>query len=114
MSHARCSNAGRYKGLVKPRCHGGNGCNACRKKFAEVNGGPPPANVGRSLRDFVRDKKREGCRICALPPDILEQVKSASVTKIPRATVIEWLKAELKTTFTSDEFDKHTSGRHQP
>jgi hypothetical protein len=32
----QCKNYTRYKGLRKPRCNYGSGCDACNIKFAEV------------------------------------------------------------------------------
>ena len=67
----------------------------------------------RSLVDFVMAKKREGCPVCALPPEVREQVASASVKKIHRAAVLDWLKAEYGITLTAALFDQHHSGRHE-
>ena len=66
----------------------------------------------RSLTQFVRDQKRKGCPVCALPPDVLSEVRSAREKRISRQTVIEWLKVEHGIAIPSAAFDTHVNARH--
>lgn len=66
----------------------------------------------RSLVEFVRAKKRAGCKVCALPEAIRVELTGARTKKIPRAEQIEWLATDHHITVTSAEFDAHYSGKH--
>lgn len=66
----------------------------------------------RSLSQFARDKKRSGCRVCSLPPDVRAEVRGASAKKIPRPVVIEWLRTEHGVTITGTDMAAHVNARH--
>lgn len=67
---------------------------------------------GKSLIEFVQAKRRAACRVCQLPPDVLEEIKVAKTKKITRATVLEWLSKERGIKIASADLDVHYSGRH--
>lgn len=67
----------------------------------------------RSLTAFMQDKRREGCAICDLPPDIRAQMRGASKRHIRRSDIIEWLASEYGIKLTRSAFDSHQSGRHE-
>lgn len=67
----------------------------------------------RSLTQFVQDKKRADCPVCALNPDIRAEIQSARTKKIKRETVLEWLRAECGIAINSADFDRHHSARHE-
>lgn len=71
-----------------------------------------PSKPVRSLTQFVRDQKRKGCPVCALPPALLAEVRSAREKRISRQTVIEWLKVEHGITVPAAAFDSHVNARH--
>lgn len=68
--------------------------------------------AARSLAQFVRDQKRKGCPVCALPPHVLAEVRTAREKRISRQTVIEWLKVEHGISVPSAAFDSHVNARH--
>lgn len=72
-----------------------------------------PETPKRSLADFMQAKRREGCAVCELPPDIREQLRGASKRHIRRADIIEWLATEHGLKLTRASFDSHQSGRHE-
>lgn len=67
----------------------------------------------RSLADFMQAKRREGCAVCELPPDIRAQLKGASKRHIRRTDIIDWLASEFGLTLSRSSFDSHQSGRHE-
>jgi hypothetical protein len=66
----------------------------------------------RSLTDYVKAKRREGCPVCALGTTIIAQMKEASNKKIGRPVVVEWLSDEFGVTVTRADMDSHYNGRH--
>jgi len=65
-----------------------------------------------ALVDFMKQKKREACRVCHLPDEVRAQLRSASDKKIRRKDQLEWLREEIHAEITSGELDQHYSGRH--
>lgn len=66
-----------------------------------------------SLVQFVRAKKREGCLVCTLPPEIREQVgRPASEKKINRDLQVAWLQLVSGVKITADQLNNHINGRH--
>jgi hypothetical protein len=65
-----------------------------------------------TLLDFMRDKKRAGCAVCALPDTVRTQLLAARDKKIRRADQIEWLRTVIGAELTSRDLDSHYSGRH--
>lgn len=74
---------------------------------------PKSRPAARSLADFMLEKRREGCPICALPDDVKEQLRKARKASIRRAEQIEWLESEFGLKLSSDLFNAHHSGRHE-
>lgn len=72
-----------------------------------------PAPAARSLAEFLAEKRREGCPICALSDDVKAQLKLASKRSVKRADQIEWLEAELGVTLTTEQITAHYSGQHE-
>lgn len=70
------------------------------------------AKAKRSLSQYVRDKRREGCPVCALSPQLLTEIRAASKNKIPRDVVLEWLKIEHGVKVTHQEIVAHANARH--
>ena len=66
----------------------------------------------RSLVQFHRDKRRQGCPVCSLDPKILEQLRAAASAKIQRPVQLEWLRKECGVTITDHQLTAHYSGRH--
>jgi hypothetical protein len=69
--------------------------------------------AARSLSEFLLEKRREGCPICALAADVKEQLRKASKASVRRAEQIEWLESEFKVKLTVEQFNAHHSGRHE-
>jgi hypothetical protein len=65
-----------------------------------------------TLLDFMREKKRAGCAICALPDAVRAQLLSARDKKIRRADQIEWLRSVIGAEITHRDLDSHYAGRH--
>lgn len=66
-----------------------------------------------TLLNFIIEKKRRHCKVCALPLEIIEQVRSARSRAVRLPEVVEWLKAEHGITLTRADFEAHHSGRHE-
>ena len=75
-------------------------------------GRAPVTDAPRSLIRFARDKRREGCPVCALSPDIRAQLVEASSRKIPRAVQLEWLRTDVGARITDADLSQHANGRH--
>ena len=72
---------------------------------------PVPA---RTLAEFLRDKRREGCPVCALSPDILQCLAEAAnkgTAKVPEQ--VEWLNTDCGAHVTVQELTAHRAGRHE-
>lgn len=65
-----------------------------------------------TLLQFVKDKRRANCRLCALAAPIRAELKIARERKIPRTVQIEWLKTECGIAIGEEELDLHRQGRH--
>jgi FKBP-type peptidyl-prolyl cis-trans isomerase (trigger factor) len=68
--------------------------------------------AGRSLADFVKHKRCEGCKVCALPKELLDQIRTASERKIKRTVVLEWLKSEHGAKISDADLTTHHGQRH--
>lgn len=68
--------------------------------------------IPRSLLEFMRDKRKATCQLCALPDAVRAELNAAREKKIPREVQKEWLKAECGISVTSQEMDFHRLGRH--
>lgn len=66
----------------------------------------------RSLVGYVRDKKKVGCKLCALPKEITEQLRGAGRRKITVPDRLEWLEKEVGVRVTEEEFALHVKGLH--
>ena len=72
------------------------------------------AKERRSLQEYARDQKRKDCPICALPPDVLEELKGVGKRlKISRELQIAWVKEDVGVTITDDQLTNHYSGKHE-
>jgi hypothetical protein len=71
-----------------------------------------PAKPARSLSQFMRDRKKKDCKVCALGTEIVAQIRTASRNKIPRETVLAWLREECNAGITSADLQAHANGRH--
>lgn len=72
-----------------------------------------PKQPKRTLAQFARDKRREGCPVCVLPVEVRQELRAAGDKKIPVAIQLEWLKAELGVTVGVEQINSHRSGRHE-
>lgn len=73
---------------------------------------PAEDGTGRSLAEYARDRRRDGCPVCALPPDIREQMARASEKKIRRPVVLAWLRDEHGTEIKDTDMTVHVNGHH--
>ena len=71
------------------------------------------AKAVRSLTEYVRDQRIAECPICGLPDEIRTQMQVASEKKIKRRIVLEWLREEQGTAFTTDQLNRHYNGHHE-
>ena len=67
---------------------------------------------GLSLVDYVREKRRESCPVCALPDALRQQMALAGDRKIKRSVVVAWLNDEHRAAVTEDDINSHVNGRH--
>ncbi len=70
------------------------------------------ASAGPSLVEFMRQKRREACPVCALPEDVRAQLATASDKGITQKHVLEWLRSAIGASITKDELTGHRNGRH--
>lgn len=73
---------------------------------------PAEDGTGRSLAEYARDRRREGCPVCALPTEIREQMARASEKKIRRPVVLAWLRDEYGTEIKDTDMTVHVNGHH--
>lgn len=73
---------------------------------------PAEDGTGRSLAEYARDRRRDGCPVCALPTDIREQMARASEKKIRRPVVLAWLRDEHNITIGDVDMTTHVNGHH--
>jgi hypothetical protein len=64
------------------------------------------------LVDYMRAKRREGCKVCQLSGDIRAQLRTASDKKILIRDQIAWLRDVVGADITADDLTSHRSGRH--
>lgn len=57
-------------------------------------------------------KRREACKVCALPEDVRAQIRAARDKKIERRVVREWLAADHGVQIGDGEFATHTNAHH--
>lgn len=67
---------------------------------------------GLSLVDYAREKRREGCPVCALPDAIRGQMANASDKKIKRSVVLDWLREEHAVDMADQDVSTHINARH--
>lgn len=72
-----------------------------------------PRPAARSLADFLLEKKRASCPVCALAPEIRVQVDAARRRGVRRAEWLEWLRDECGVVLQPGDFDQHINGRHE-
>jgi hypothetical protein len=66
----------------------------------------------RSLTQFVRDQRKNGCKVCALGAEVIQQIKTASRNKIPQQIVLDWLREEHGADVTAADLRAHSNQRH--
>ena len=95
-----------------------------KKTLGTGNGTGPHAPTGtgtssspvptRTLAEFLRDKRRAGCPVCALSPEILQCLAEAAnkgSAKVPEQ--VEWLNTDCGARITVQELTQHRSGHHE-
>jgi len=68
----------------------------------------------RTLAEFLRDKRREGCPVCALSPEVrqcLAEAAAKGTAKVPEQ--VEWLNTDCGAHITISDLTQHRSGRHE-
>lgn len=70
------------------------------------------ATKGRSLMEYARDRRRDGCEVCALPDVIRVQMAQASDKKIRRPIVLAWLRDEHGIEVADSAMTTHVNGHH--
>jgi len=65
-----------------------------------------------SLVDFIKAEKRKKCSICALSPEVLEQLHDESNAKIRLRQRLDWLNVHHKVGATMDDLKRHINERH--
>lgn len=66
----------------------------------------------QSLIEFMKEKRRKACPVCAIPEDIREEMGVARSRKIKRPDVVEWLNNVMGFKITNADLDGHYSGKH--
>lgn len=73
--------------------------------------GDPP-----SIEDFMRNKRKEDCRVCRLSEDLRLKLSTASKKGWSRENVVEYLNEhfadDMGANVTDDELTTHFSGKH--
>lgn len=67
---------------------------------------------GRSLLEYARDRRRDGCAVCSLPDEIRVQMARASEKKIRRPVVLAWLRDEHNIEIGDGDMTAHVNGHH--
>lgn len=78
----------------------------------QAKGKTPAAKPARSLSQFMRDKKKQDCKVCALGAAVVGEIRTASRNKIPRQIVLEWLNDEHNAGIARADLEAHANGRH--
>ena len=74
--------------------------------------GNPPSSKGRSLIEFVRDKRREKCKVCQVPDELRRELVAAKGKKIGQEFMLMWLANDHGFELTADELQGHNAGHH--
>jgi len=72
-----------------------------------------PKKHTASLAEFMLNKKRAGCPVCALPIEVYAEIVEAKKRKFKRSDVLEWLATTKHVKLTVTDLDRHYSGRHE-
>ncbi len=74
-------------------------------------------NPSKSLADFYHEKRKQDCRVCALPDSVLKQIRDAQRKRLKQAVTVLWLNTEVADKsdepFTKEELQTHYFGRHE-
>lgn len=70
------------------------------------------AETPLSLVDFIKQKKREACRVCLLSDEVRQQLAHAREKGITRRVQLAWLKAEIGADIVDADLTQHVNGRH--
>lgn len=74
---------------------------------------PESKNPARSLKQFVRDKKRANCSVCNLPEAILQEIRAARRSKVKYGDIVAWLAEVHRAKVTEDNLRQHAALRHE-
>lgn len=66
----------------------------------------------RSIEQFVKDRKRSTCPVCALPDNARKQLRVARERKYPRSDVLAWLAEDYNVKISDADMTHHVGGRH--
>jgi len=66
----------------------------------------------KSLEAFAQERRMKDCKVCALAPEILQQLTEAARKKVPFAVQVEWLQTEIGAEVTGTELSRHRAARH--
>jgi len=92
----------------------GNGAGPHAPAGASAVATPGAVLPARTLAEFLRDKRREGCPVCALAPEIRHALAEASGKGTAKvAEQVEWLTTDCGATVTAQELIGHRSGGHE-
>ncbi len=72
---------------------------------------PNKSALTPSLSEFMRAKKREGCKVCQLPVEIRDELKKGAEQRIPRGVQVQWLH-KVGHVLTVQDLVTHTNARH--
>lgn len=67
----------------------------------------------KTLAEFVLDKKRAACPVCALSVVARGQLRDATAKHTPVADQLEWLEAEYGVKIKRDVLQAHRNARHE-
>ena len=66
----------------------------------------------RKFVEFKLAKKRERCKVCHLPPEVVKQLKGRSKYRMPVGLVLEWLATDWGIKITRADWGRHHRERH--
>ncbi len=78
--------------------------------MAEGTGTPKKAPL--TLEQYVLKQRIADCSVCALPEEAREGILRARKKKIPRDSVIAWLKEVFAWSGDDDELTAHANAHH--
>lgn len=67
----------------------------------------------KSLRAFAGVRRTADCKVCALPADVIKQIRGRDTKNIKLAVVLAWLRQEYGVAITEQQYTKHSHGGHE-